>query len=277
MSNVIYADFELIFLPYSTCDKENVKTKKLNKQVPCGYSINVVTNLNNKSKQTYYRGESTVSTFCNGIRNIAPDLLNIEKNPMLNLSDEELISCDIAKHCHICERVFGKKKKHIKVRDHDHYIGKYRSAAHLTCNLRYSTQIDIPVFFHNGANYDFNLIINELAKEFRSEIRCIPLNTNTYMPFSMPIKKKIKEQKEQKKKVITYNLKFIDSAKHMNSALSTLVNNLSEINKCNCEEKEDKDIKTRLIKSAGKTIIYTTCKTCNSKQDQLLSTLIKSP
>ena len=108
-------------------------------------------------------------------------------------------------------------------------------------------------------------------------MRYIPLNTNKYMSFSMPIKKKIKEQKEQKKKVITYNLKFIDSAKHMNSALSTLVNNLSEINKCNCEEKEDKDIKTRLIKSTGKTIIYTTCKTCNSKQDQLLSTLIKSP
>ena len=47
MNSVIYADFESILLPYSTCDKENVKTKKLNKQVPCGYSINVVTNHNN--------------------------------------------------------------------------------------------------------------------------------------------------------------------------------------------------------------------------------------
>ena len=50
MSSVIYADFESILLPYSTCDKENVKTKKLNKQVPCGYSINVITNHNNQSK-----------------------------------------------------------------------------------------------------------------------------------------------------------------------------------------------------------------------------------
>ena len=41
--------------------------------------------------------------------------------------------------------------------------------------------------------------------------------------------------------VITYNLKFIDSAKHMNSALSTLVDNLSEINKCNCKERKYKD------------------------------------
>ena len=54
-----------------------------------------------------------------------------------------------------------------------------------------------------------------------------------------------KINKKNLKKVITYNLKFIDSAKHMNSALSTLVDNLSEINKCNCEEIEDKDIKIK--------------------------------
>ena len=105
----------------------------------------------------------------------------------------------------------------MKVRDHDHCTGKYRAAAHLKCNLRYSKQKDITVlFFHSGTNYNFNLIINELAKEFRSEMRCIPLNTNKYMSFSIPIRKEVKEEKhkKQKKKVITYNLKFIDSKKH---------------------------------------------------------------
>ena len=194
---------------------------------------------------------------------------------MQNLSDEELTSYDIAKHCHICKKVFSKKKNHTKVRDHDHYTGKYRGAAHLICNLRYSTQIDIPVFFHNGTNYDFNLIINELAKEFRSEMRCIPLNTTKYMSFSIPIKKEIKEQKEQKKKVMTHNLKFIDTAKHMNSALSTLVNNLSEINKCNCEEDKDKRIKIKIKKVNSKERVIASCKTCNSKEIQLVSELIK--
>ena len=87
-----------------------------------------------------------------------------------------------------------------------------------------------------------------------------------------------KINKKNLKKVITYNLKFIDSAKHMNSALSTLVDNLSEINKCDCEEMEDKDIKIKIKiqKSTGKTIMHTTCKTCNSKQDQLLDTLIEN-
>ena len=87
-----------------------------------------------------------------------------------------------------------------------------------------------------------------------------------------------KINKKNLKKVIIYNLKFIDSAKHMNSALSTLVDNLSEINKCDCEEIEDKDIKIKIKiqKSTGKTIMHTTCKTCNSKQDQLLDTLIEN-
>ena len=89
--------------------------------------------------------------------------------------------------------IFVKKnlviKKHRKVRDHDHYTGKYLGTAHSIGNLRYSTQKDIPVFFHNGSNYDFNLIIIELAKEFRDELLCIPVNNNKYMSFSIPIKK----------------------------------------------------------------------------------------
>ena len=111
-------------------------------------------------------------------RYVLQDLLGIEKKSMEKLTKEEQLLYDNAKYCHICKKVFGKKKNHSKVHDHDHYTGKFRGTAHLICNLRYSTQIDIPVFFHNGTNYDFNLIITELAKEFRSEMRCIPLNTN---------------------------------------------------------------------------------------------------
>ena len=78
MNGVIYADFESILMPYGTCDKENITTKKINKQVPCGYSLNVVTNHHKKSKQTYHRGTSTVETFCNEVREIARDLITIE-------------------------------------------------------------------------------------------------------------------------------------------------------------------------------------------------------
>ena len=51
-----------------------------------------------------------------------------------------------------------------------------------------SRQKDIPVFFHNGANYDFNLIIPELAKKFKSDMQCIPMNAKKFMSFSVPRK-----------------------------------------------------------------------------------------
>ena len=66
--------------------------------------------------------------------------------------------------------------------------------------MRYSTQKDIPAFFHSVANYDFNLIIPELAKEFRSELQCIPLNGETFMSFPIPIKKKTYANSKNAKK-----------------------------------------------------------------------------
>ena len=61
----------------------------------------------------------------------------------------------------------------------------------------------------------------------------------------------------------------------MNSALSTLVDNLSEINKCKCEEDKDKRIKIKIKKVNSKETVITSCKTCNSKESQLVSELIK--
>ena len=190
MDIVIYADFESILVPYSTCDKEHETCKKGSKQEPYGYSINVENSHNMSSKQSYYRGDNAVSALCKEIRNLAYKFINIYKQPMIDLTEREIHEYEDAEYCHICKKVFGEAKKHRKVRDHDHYTGKFRGAAHSTCNLRYSVQRDIPVFFHNSTNYDFNLIINELAKEFRSELHCIPLNGEKFMSFSIPITKR---------------------------------------------------------------------------------------
>ena len=128
--------------------------------------------------------------------------------------------------------------------------------------------------FYNGSNYDFNLI-TDLAKEFRSELECIPVNSNKYMSFSILIKKKVyANTKNTKKKYLTYNLKFIDSARHMNALLSNLVDNLSEINKCNCDSESLKNIKVTYLLVNYKKIVRTTCKTCKSRKNQLFSVLI---
>ena len=96
--------------------------------------------------------------------------------------------------------------KYQKVRDHCHYTGKFRGAAHSICNLRYKTPKEIPAVFHNGSTYDYHFIINKLAKEFYDQLECLGENTEKYITFSAPISKKL-----DKGKTITYKLKFIDS------------------------------------------------------------------
>ena len=77
------------------------------------------------------------------------------------------------KVCHICKKRFstddGKKKTNFKVKDHCHYTGKYRGAAHDICNSRYKIPKEIAVVFHNGSTYDYHLIIKELAEELEAE------------------------------------------------------------------------------------------------------------
>ena len=115
-------------------------------------------------------------------------------------------------------------KKHYKVRDHCHYTGKYRGAAHDICNLRYKIPEEIPVVFHNGSTYDYHFIIKKLVKDFDGNFECLGENTEKYITFSVPIKKKIENENIE----ITYKIKFIDSYKFMSMLVSKLIDNLSE-------------------------------------------------
>ena len=50
-------------------------------------------------------------------------------------------------------------KNYQKVRDYCHFTGKYRDAAHSTCNLRFNVPNEIPIVFHNGSSCDYHFII----------------------------------------------------------------------------------------------------------------------
>ena len=126
-----------------------------------------------------------------------------------------------------------KKKKfelYQKVRYHCHYTGKFRGAAHSICNLRYKVQREIPVKIHNGSKYDYHFIIKELAEEFKGQFECLGENTEKYITFSVPIKKENEDGK-----TTTYKIKFIDTCRFMQSKLSDLADNLSEINNNECK------------------------------------------
>ena len=136
------------------------------------------------------------------------------------LTKEEKDNYNQENTCYICKKDFNNDK----VRDHCHFTGKYRGAAHNTCNLRYKIPKNIPVIFHNGSTYDYHFTIKELACEFDGNFECLGENTEKYITFSVPIKKKI----ENKNIDITYKIKFIDSFRFMATSLSKLVDNLTD-------------------------------------------------
>ena len=117
MNTVIHADFESILVHNNTYSKENASDGVIDKDIACGYSINVVDNHSNRCKQTYYRGDDAISRFCKEIRAIAYEKISFCKRQMIELTLEEQKEYEDATYCHICKKVFGDKKKHRKVRD----------------------------------------------------------------------------------------------------------------------------------------------------------------
>ena len=96
------------------------------------------------------------------LREHAANVINFEKKKMLPLTEKELKSHQDAIQCYICRNKFTQKlakdKNHQKVRDHCHFIGKYRGAAHSICNLRFNAPNKIPIVFHNRSNYDYHFM-----------------------------------------------------------------------------------------------------------------------
>ena len=155
MSFTIYADLECLLEKMSTCqnDPNKSSTTKINKHTPSGYSI--FTNCSfdeSKNKISYYRGDDCMKKFCKDLREHSTKIINYEKKKMILLTTEEKVHNNKQKVCYIRKKEFDNNdnnKKQQKVRDHCHYTGKYRGAAHNICNLRYEIPNEVPVVFHN--------------------------------------------------------------------------------------------------------------------------------
>ena len=173
--------------------------------------------------------------FCESLREQKKNIIDFEKKKILTLTKEELKSHQNPKVCYVCGKRFLKKfandKNYWKVRDHFHYTGKYRGAAHSICNLKFNVPNEIPVGFHNGSNYDYHFTIKELANEFEKKIECFGRNAEKYKTFSVTIEKEVTNiDKDDNESVanISYKLNLNDSARFMASSLSNLVGNHAE-------------------------------------------------
>ena len=235
LSFIIYADLECLLKKIDTCQNnpDLSSATKINQHIPSGYSIYTSCSFDkSNNKLSYYRGEDCMRRFCKDLKDHATKIIDFKKKNVTPLTKEEEDNYNKDNICHICKKEFNNDK----VRDHCHFTGKYRGAAHNTCNLRYKIPKNIPVIFHNGSTYDYHFIKKELACEFEGNFECLGENTEKYITFSVPIKKRI----ENKNIDITYKIKFIDSFRFMATSLSKLVDNLTEnvyndkCDKCKC-------------------------------------------
>ena len=184
---IIYADLECLLKKIDTYQNnpELSSTTKINQHIPSGYSI--YTNYSfdkSNNKLSYYRCKDCMKRFCKDLKDHATKIIDFKKKTMIPLTKEEEDNYNKESTCHICKKDFNNDK----IRDHCHFTGKYRGAAHNMCNLRYKVSKNIPVIFHNGSTYDYHFIIKELACELEGNFECLGENTEKYITFSVPIK-----------------------------------------------------------------------------------------
>ena len=149
---VVYADFECSTKPMNTCSP------------------------NPEDSYTYNYQKHEPSGFCLYINGLDP---NITFEPILYTktnSTDDILAIFVSKLARITNRIYqdfycrqiplkiNKKRTHLikrkpvickkelltdKVRDHCHFTGNYRGAAHNSCNLQCRKPMILPVIFHN--------------------------------------------------------------------------------------------------------------------------------
>ena len=228
----IYADFESILKPLDTCEPDPNKsyTHKYQKHEPLSF-VYYIKSFNEsvyKSTLRKYVKENEedpdpIDVFINWLEEDVKIISGLG-NEKMKITPEEEEQFKQASNCWICGKLLNIEDR---VRDHCHYTGRYRGAAHNLCNLKYSKPNNISVFFHNLTGYDSHLFIKKLNTTMGA-IDCIPNNEENYISFSKTIKTGEYKNKKGETKDKYFKIIFKDSLKFMASSLEALVNNLPE-------------------------------------------------
>ena len=237
---IIYADFECFTTPIISCEPNPDKsfTKTYQKHEPSGFCIYLKTldGLNTNFKPIVYTkktpNEDVSKTFIDQVIKLTHKIYQdyYKKPKPLNLTEKEEKEFQLATICHICEEDLLRNEKTgkiLNVRDHCHFTGKYRGAAHNECNLSCRKPMILPVIFHNLQGYDAHLFIKKLGK-VPGDLFSIPTTEKKYITFSKFTEVDQYYSKKQEKVLFKkFEIRFIDSFKFMSSSIANLVENLS--------------------------------------------------
>ena len=134
---VVYADFECFTKPMNTCSPNPKESFNYNyqKHEPSGFCFYVKGIVDKKIKPIIYtktkEDEDIAKVFVEKLTEVTKGIYNdfYCKPKPLRLTQDEQESFEKAEFCHICKRILMKDK----VRDHCHFTGQYRGAAHNSC------------------------------------------------------------------------------------------------------------------------------------------------
>ena len=145
---------------------------------------------------------------------IREDYDNVPDRPLV-MTDHDTTKHRAADRCWVCNTEFdGSDECSRKVRDHDHFTGVYRGAAHGACNLLLRKPKFIPVLFHNLSGYDSHFLIKAFSS-LEETPHGIPDNTEKFKMLSL------------RKGFGQTEIKFLDSFKFRAKALDKLVGELT--------------------------------------------------
>ena len=224
---VVYADFEAFTKEIKTIPQNDrvAFTQKYQRHQPSGFCYKIVGQ--NIKRCVLFRAAKNEDVSRKFVEMLEEDIKKIFQQ--FNFSKKMVISPQEqkdflnAEFCWICQKKFKKDEK--KVRDHDHFTGKFRGAAHNKCNLQFKKPQFTPVIFHNLSGYDAHLFVKNLGVS-EGNIKCIPNNEEKYISFSKEI---VVDSWERDGKTfdVKHEIRFLDSFKFMASSLAGLVDNLA--------------------------------------------------
>ena len=244
---VMYCDFESINKKINNCsptDKSSYKTK-LSLQEIISFGLYIKSDREELIESQYisFTGEKCAEEFVNRILDIYENInktlnINGKKNdrPLLNKFEEEKFQN--SKNCYMCNIDFNDKSG--KVREHCHITGEYRGAACISCNVMEGKKCKIvPVFFHNGSNYDFHFIISELFKHKSkyNKVKLLSKTTEEYISIDFGNNNRV--------------LRFLDSYRFMPNSLDNISKSLKQEDMHTLQKFFENDVDFSLVKQKG--------------------------
>ena len=154
---VIYVDFECFTKPLQTCQPypNDSYTYSYQKHEPSGFCLYLkgldgINKLYNPIVYTKKTDNKDISKIF--VEKITHKVYKeyYKKPKTMKITTQEQEEFNKATICHICEKEFledDSTARMLKVRDHCHFTGEYRGAAHNSCNIQCKKPLILPVIF----------------------------------------------------------------------------------------------------------------------------------